>query len=955
MAVTFDEQKIGVQPSGTLIRGFKTDLPDVGAAVAKGAKTLGDSIENYGALLQQTEASETVRTEVNKAPLTKDENGQFIRPPVPPTYGPGAAKMYNELLDTRYADVVLQDAQLELNRIQSDPRNLNDAGRATALMQAHVEGVMKTLPPGIAGRVQAGLTREVAMRQGNVALNNAYRDRESAIKATEVARDNLLEQARNALSNGEVDVGNSLLAEARRRADLITANHGGLYTREVQDLEEKSVLASAKLVQVVRDAGKDGLSFEGNVDNLIRVLQGFDKSGSAMGVDSKWVNDNIPNLKQRQALIAQLQQMKNTWSSLTDAAKTEATYQKFVSPYVNDGYRGASSASPEVQAQMVNEWAKRNLNAEKGESIYSPSGAQKVFQQFGFYPEATAKTLFTGVASKDPQAIETSYALYNQLKHSEAIGNSGSTASIGLRSVPNEDIAFLEHYGMARTSPGGSVDAAARQARENLKNSVPIAESERGGHMLKKLKESANDSSKTMQDVHKLFDANLPSGAKWADLSDAPNGPQREMLWTAETMLQYNLKPEAAAKIAVERFKQNWVQDTTSLQGWVRREVATPTIIGTDGKPSRDYTANVINSIVNPNRTARQEYEASIMRDPSTGLPMQATEPFKPLPNKFFLPGGKAIPDDAYFDPSGDAFYKKSGNIKLVPQANGTSQIFYIDVQGGATPIVDEKGQNVQVNFKNAAKMQENHILSIREENARAQRDANIDFMRRQDELAGLGAPSIPLAPTLEVKPAEQKPLEYMPLKPEDVIVPTSRQQGPSPERFRASSVQPTVMGGVNDGIQRLDDIQVPERATGSARNFTSNVEARIDRTVNIAKMVPELVDFSKTLLDEFPQLRMTSGFRHPGGQTKSTSEHTHGNASDFALRDMSAAEKARLVQRVLQDERVGGIGYYPNSDSLHVDFRDKPAAWGQNKSSSSLPGTPAWFRNPVTDWLNNG
>lgn len=944
MAVTFDERKIGVQPSGSLIKQFRTDMPDVGAAISKAGNNLGDTLSGIGEREYKAEAETAAKDAAYAAPITKDENGNFVRPPVPASFGAGTGKMYNELLDTRYADVVLQDAQLELNKIQG--ANINDAGRATALMQAHVEGVMKSLPPAIAGRVQSAFAREIAQRQGNIVLNNWHRDREVAIRDAGTMRDNYEEQARNAYANGAKEEGDRLLAEARRRDQIIAENHGGSYDPAVREAEDKSIMAGAEIVRQVRERIAGSTMFEGDIDAMIRILQGYDKQGSTMGIDDKWLNENLPSQRQRQALINQLQQVKNSWSSVTNAQKSEATFKEFMRPY-EEGYRGHRPGStPQISQSMIEEWGRRN-----SVNLYTPEGAQQAIQQFGYFPEELVKNYFSGVAALDPKDIHNRYRLYNQLKNSEAIGNTGGPVGVGIGAMNDADRAFLEHYEMA--IGGSTPDAAANVARNAVKNHVPVQDNERGNMLLNRFR--LQNPQFERADIARQFDSKL-SGAKFVEL---PAEAQRSLLYYAENQLSYNVPPDRAVAVAAQRFKETWVKDPATQMGWSRRENAVPMAVGPDGKPTHEYTRPYVDKIIDPNKEARLKYEAEVPRDPATGAPITTGAPFKGEANKYTLAGGTPIPSDARYNPEG------GGNIKLLPQKNGTFQVLYIDNVGQMHPIVDEKGTNVQLNFSKVAKMQENHVLSIREENADLRRRTtdqfNADTAARTEQFrqaqeaataAGGSTPEIP--PQVRWQEPAYKPVEYAPPNVDDVLVTTGRQQGDAPRRFNKSeaarSANPTLTGGTNDGTPRLPNVE-PLNNYGMPRG-------RVQGQVDLKNMNADIRDFSKTLLEEFPKLVMTSGFRHPeynrdhGGVR--ASQHTHGKASDFSLRGLTLEEKARFVNRVLDDERVNGIGYYPNSDSIHVDFRSTPAAWGQNRKSSSLPNTPAWFRNPVLAWLND-
>jgi hypothetical protein len=110
-------------------------------------------------------------------------------------------------------------------------------------------------------------------------------------------------------------------------------------------------------------------------------------------------------------------------------------------------------------------------------------------------------------------------------------------------------------------------------------------------------------------------------------------------------------------------------------------------------------------------------------------------------------------------------------------------------------------------------------------------------------------------------------------------------------------------------------------------------------------------------LLSRFPGARITSGLR----PQSNGSQHQHGSAIDLSLSGLSQAEREELVRTALsgQGEFAGvrGIGTYnATGDSLHVDTRSGPfAAWGPNRSRTSLGQTPDWFQRQVAERMARG
>jgi len=133
------------------------------------------------------------------------------------------------------------------------------------------------------------------------------------------------------------------------------------------------------------------------------------------------------------------------------------------------------------------------------------------------------------------------------------------------------------------------------------------------------------------------------------------------------------------------------------------------------------------------------------------------------------------------------------------------------------------------------------------------------------------------------------------------------------------------------EGVQ--GDLYPP--ALEAVRHFLA--EPKQADEIDIApKLVRLLYDMARTFDGT---LFVTSGYRKPGGSTKPTSYHTQGMAADVKHPRVSGAD--------LRDFAVawgaGGVGFYPASDSIHVDVREKTYFWvglpGKNKIVSDPGG----------------
>jgi hypothetical protein len=112
----------------------------------------------------------------------------------------------------------------------------------------------------------------------------------------------------------------------------------------------------------------------------------------------------------------------------------------------------------------------------------------------------------------------------------------------------------------------------------------------------------------------------------------------------------------------------------------------------------------------------------------------------------------------------------------------------------------------------------------------------------------------------------------------------------------------------------------------------------------DVTDMAPKLVRLLYEMARSFDNiLFVTSGYRKPGGHTKPTSYHTKGMAADVKhplvdgcdLRDFAVAWGA------------GGVGFYPASNSIHMDVRDSPYYW------VGLPGKNKIVADPAGYWTD--
>lgn len=115
----------------------------------------------------------------------------------------------------------------------------------------------------------------------------------------------------------------------------------------------------------------------------------------------------------------------------------------------------------------------------------------------------------------------------------------------------------------------------------------------------------------------------------------------------------------------------------------------------------------------------------------------------------------------------------------------------------------------------------------------------------------------------------------------------------------------------------------------------------------NLGQLDPRLRKIVEDFQQQYPDVRITSGFRDPSYNAKvggaRGSQHVHGNAFDFSVRGLDET-KQQEIANWLKGQGLQGFGYYPNSQSMHADLGGQ-RFWGPDYTKNSLGQTPEWFR----------
>ena len=160
------------------------------------------------------------------------------------------------------------------------------------------------------------------------------------------------------------------------------------------------------------------------------------------------------------------------------------------------------------------------------------------------------------------------------------------------------------------------------------------------------------------------------------------------------------------------------------------------------------------------------------------------------------------------------------------------------------------------------------------------------------------------------------------------LLLPGYRRSGRGKKSYAKRAERPGVVSfyriATNERMKlRMMDNQGHLRS-GAVKRLARLLRSR--RTGRVRSPHPRLVRLLVRVSNHFGgrTIRIVSGYRPAKGYTKHTSKHTRGRAVDFRVEGVPNA--------AVRDYCLGfanvGVGYYPRSVFVHLDVRDKPAAW---------------------------
>jgi uncharacterized protein YcbK (DUF882 family) len=149
------------------------------------------------------------------------------------------------------------------------------------------------------------------------------------------------------------------------------------------------------------------------------------------------------------------------------------------------------------------------------------------------------------------------------------------------------------------------------------------------------------------------------------------------------------------------------------------------------------------------------------------------------------------------------------------------------------------------------------------------------------------------------------------------LVAPASRRPSGQEGRFELESVN------TGERMEVVVDLSTGEADASSYRRLRHFM--RCLRTGAETPLDPRLIELLYRLSQRTRQrILIVSGFRAPMFSTADLSYHTRGMAADIRIPGMTPL----MVRDLAEAMGVGGLGYYPTSQFVHVDVRTDRARW---------------------------
>jgi hypothetical protein len=940
MAIIEDPQRVGVQPSNRYIREFKTDLPSPDFS---GVQRISAALSGIAEEQLKTDADLKSKEFAYSQTLQKDGEGNYVKPVVPEGFGPYARNKVNELLDERMVQSTYYDIQPELDRIRNDPQNMRDPVRARELMNTYVDTRLKALPPHIAGRVSVYAMKEVEERASSVARQTAEETRSLNLQDLKTRQEMHFKNIIELLSIGNEESNKKaeyLSGEITRIQGVIVAQNGDSRTGTdniMQTLE--SAKEAGRIFNDIKTRFNDGVLHSNDLRDLSRILSGGGAADeNIFGVTPDGVVNNMPTPEVRKALSAKIEEFYTKTIEREQKSEKQQTYE-IIRESVYNGIRVNKpiGMSDSQYAEHV-----LRLSQEYGINLNTPEGVSQISAKVGEIPAEYYKTLFKNNV-RDGK-IEELLPLYEHIR--QMPDRNGAPVDRTHDLVESRDHSLMENYLLFRRMDNQQPADAMRSARKAIENGFIIGRDPAKMEAKLSRELSANGvTNPTINEFQKFVDDRMNEinpywfqGGQKLHYKDLDSQTKANMLGLVQRKVADDVTLEAAVSYAAGALKRNYTTSPSDLGNAVARQqkefyngktdnplVRTDAVVPSIPNPldlksnSSEYVKRYMNELVL--RGTGQDTSGTVGTLIGTGSGSNTYARSTANAPSFKLYALNDVGTERVVLPK-DAEFEKNLFVRQRNSTDKSFDVFYFNPKDkGSIPrnVTYEDGRPLVVNFSKVAR-------------------ENTEYVN--DKIKSSVSTNTPIAPKVEGTSYPDKTNIYKPVDINDIL--------PS------GGIAGSTGGGVSQPSAK------PPKTPKSGDLIAPRKDANLitGKDVDQANVNIGLKTFVADLQTEFPKAIVTSGYRDDVKNTKvggvKNSQHLHGNAIDISIAGMDENDRDELMKRIVKNPAIGGIGYY-NNESLHIDYRDpsRKAAWGPNRSKTSLPMTPWWYKNNVEPWRN--
>lgn len=779
MAIKSEERQIGTQPSGRLIREFRTQLPSPDlTGVANFAKTIGDIGEKE--LVRSAKDEATAYAESLK--FGRDAEGNFVKPEAPAEFGPMRREIFNDLINRRYTTDVLLDHDMAIAKIYSDSKAAGaDPGVALAKAQADMTGRLAGVDPSLRNTIEPYMRKTTI--QYNTGYTNEFATRtfRSEFANHEAQITVLSDRYTQAIRVGNDGDATLALSEITSRRDKLKA--AGLLS---QDPEADKVFFSSLDVQgrvarqvnvAVNDPNIDRAAYPSELNRLQRIIKGEAaddetafgfKSTDFKDVDRATANRITQDLSQTETKFRQ------QYAVSAQMQKIQTILSETASGNRNSMY----SATPEIQSMVIQQHilnfnkTQREMGRPEILDMSSPEGLMEITKQFGIIPAKLFESIFANISTRSPQDVErASIVLRNirTLPDQSGLGSASQETNFGSA----EDRNFLDHYISFRpTFEPDLAIVSTRKVLDDRRAEIAAKGSEAVALQQYRVFKN-NDDSKTMNDLYD--DVKRRTGIQ---ITRLPPEVREQFSKSLPNSIALAQSFEQGVINAGQWFKQNYTIDPTRTENssqfykdnaYIPKGEAFP--LPSDGKaqPVSNWFTPYLGPLLS--KYAKQGVDATRKNVEGT---IEIAGISKPIEIST-LEVGKNI----FFKNTGQATYNPSVAWHQQDQVNPTFHILYYDPKVSPFPIPIRQRPTVDnptglLTFEPHAEAKAQHdafVSASVSNNTRLNQFDRNDAILRQQRLRTQAAAlagreqDIPTGPSISLRviPEPVKPVMYGP------------------------------------------------------------------------------------------------------------------------------------------------------------------------------------------------